>query len=343
MQQPPLKNIIEAILLAAARPMTVNQLLALLADEPLEAAPAEEAPEAEEGPAAEGAEAAEGADGGVDADADEGEDEAAPAPGATPERDAVRQALAELAEDYEGRGFELKEVASGFRIQVREACAPWVSRLWDERPPRYSRALLETLALIAYRQPITRAEIEDIRGVVVSSNIVKTLLEREWVRVVGHKELPGRPAMYATTRQFLDYFNLKSLAELPTLAELRDLERISAELVEQGVIEPEPEQPLGDAPEPGLESGAESGAESKPEAGPESGSQLGSENHPAAEEPPSSSDERGEVGEPSIPDAGFDAEERVAGADAPVGDAEQTEADKPTDELNGIDPSEEGV
>jgi segregation and condensation protein B len=149
---------------------------------------------------------------------------------ARPDRGAIREALRQLAEDCEGRGYELKEVGSGFRFQVRETVAPWVSRLWDEKPPRYTRALLETLALIAYRQPITRAEIEEIRGVAVSTHIVKTLTEREWVRVVGHRDVPGRPALFGTTRQFLDYFNLRSLDELPTLAELRDLDKLHPEL-----------------------------------------------------------------------------------------------------------------
>lgn len=147
-----------------------------------------------------------------------------------PDRKAMREALKVLAEEYEGRGIELKEVASGFRIQVRSEYAPWVSRLWVERPQRYSRALMETLALIAYRQPITRGEIEEVRGVSVSSNIIKTLMEREWIRVVGQRDVPGRPSLYATTREFLDYFNLKSLDELPTLAEIRDLDSINREL-----------------------------------------------------------------------------------------------------------------
>ena len=145
-------------------------------------------------------------------------------------RKRLRAALQELTADYEGRGIEVAEVSSGWRIQVREACSPWVSRLWDERPARYSRALMETLALIAYRQPITRGEIEDIRGVSVSTNIVKTLMEREWVHVVGHRDVPGKPSLYGTTREFLDYFGLKSLDELPTLAELRDLDEINREL-----------------------------------------------------------------------------------------------------------------
>jgi len=134
----------------------------------------------------------------------------------------VRAAIDALMTDYAERGIELVEVAGGWRIQVRRAVAPWVARLWEEKPARYSRALLETLALIAYRQPITRGEIEEIRGVTVSTQIVKTLTEREWVRVVGHRDVPGRPALYATTRRFLDYFGLRSLNDLPPLAELRD-------------------------------------------------------------------------------------------------------------------------
>ncbi len=147
-----------------------------------------------------------------------------------PENAQIREALQEVAERCEDRGFELVEVASGFRFQVRQGLSTWVARLWHERPARYSRALLETLALIAYRQPITRGEIEEIRGVAVSSNIIKTLHEREWIRVVGHRDVPGRPAMYATTRQFLDYFNLKNLDQLPALAEIRDLDTLNAEL-----------------------------------------------------------------------------------------------------------------
>ena len=141
-----------------------------------------------------------------------------------PERAAILDCIRELSADYEGRGIEIAEVAGGYRVQVRASVAPWVARLWDEKAPRYSRALLETLALIAYRQPITRGEIEDIRGVAVSTNIIKTLTEREWVRVVGHRDVPGRPALYATTRRFLDYFGLRSLNELPPLSEIRDPE-----------------------------------------------------------------------------------------------------------------------
>jgi segregation and condensation protein B len=165
-----------------------------------------------------------------------------------PDNAALRAALDEVAARCEGRGFELQEVASGFRFQVRQGLSPWVARLWHERPQKYSRALLETLALIAYRQPITRGEIEEIRGVAVSSNIIKTLHEREWIRVVGHRDVPGRPAMYATTRQFLDYFNLKTLDQLPALADIRDLETLNAEL---GFSDPVPARDPG-AGGPGL-------------------------------------------------------------------------------------------
>lgn len=143
-----------------------------------------------------------------------------------PGSDAIAQAIAALRADAEHRGVALVEVASGFRYQVCADVHPWVARLWSERPSKYSRALLETLALIAYRQPITRPEIEQIRGVVVSGNIVRTLEEREWIRVVGHRDLPGRPALFGTTRGFLDYFSLKSLDELPPLADIRDLDEM---------------------------------------------------------------------------------------------------------------------
>lgn len=147
-----------------------------------------------------------------------------------PKDELVDQAIEELGEDCESRGYELKRVASGYRYQVKQDLSRWISKLWQERAPRYSRALLETLSLVAYRQPITRGEIEEIRGVAVSTQIVKTLLEREWIKSVGHRDAPGRPAIYATTRQFLDYFNLKSLDQLPTLSEIRDLSTISREL-----------------------------------------------------------------------------------------------------------------
>lgn len=174
MSQPPLKLIVEAALVAAGGPLTLDQLLALFAEEE------------------------------------------------RPTRVDLLGAIEDLRADYAERGLEIVEIAGGWRTQVRASVAPWVARLWDERPPRYSRALLETLSLIAYRQPITRGEIEDIRGVAVSTQIVKTLTEREWVRVVGHRDVPGRPALYATTRKFLDYFGLRTLNELPTLAQIRE-------------------------------------------------------------------------------------------------------------------------
>ena len=147
-----------------------------------------------------------------------------------PTRTVLEHAISRIQHTCEDRGFELKKVASGWRFQVRESLSPWVSRLWEEKPQRYSRALLETLALIAYRQPVTRGDIEDVRGVSVNTNIIRTLLDREWIRVVGQRDVPGRPSMYATTRQFLDYFNLQSLDELPSLVEVRDLETISREV-----------------------------------------------------------------------------------------------------------------
>lgn len=177
-----IRNVVEAALLAAGRPLSVQLLLELFDER--------ERPAAEE----------------------------------------VRAALREIEADYEGRGIELKEVASGFRIQVRRSMTDWVSRLWQERPARYSRAMLETLALIAYRQPITRAEIEEVRGVAVNPNIIRTLFERNWIRVVGHREVPGRPELLGTTREFLDYFGLTSLDELPTLAALRDMDNLGVQL-----------------------------------------------------------------------------------------------------------------
>jgi segregation and condensation protein B len=183
MEQQQLKNIIEAVLMSADKPLKVNEIEALFA----------------------------------------GDND-------MPSRDEIRKSLKQLGEDYENRGFELREVASGFRIQVREDYSAWVGRLWEEKPARYSRALLETIALIAYRQPITRGEIEEVRGVSVSSNIIKSLMEREWIKVLGHKDVPGKPALYGTTREFLDYFNLKSLEDLPTLAEIKDLDQIHQEL-----------------------------------------------------------------------------------------------------------------
>ncbi|MDA8794971.1 SMC-Scp complex subunit ScpB [Gammaproteobacteria bacterium] len=141
-----------------------------------------------------------------------------------PENDELLGVLARIDEECGDRGFELTKVASGYRFQVKQELAEWVGKLWEERPPRYTRALLETLALVAYRQPITRGDIEEIRGVAVSSNIIRTLLDREWIRVVGQRDVPGRPSMFATTKQFLDYFNLESLQQLPALSEIRDID-----------------------------------------------------------------------------------------------------------------------
>lgn len=141
-----------------------------------------------------------------------------------PENDELLAVLARIGDECGDRGFELTKVASGYRFQVKQELAEWVGKLWEERPPRYTRALLETLALIAYRQPITRGDIEEIRGVAVSSNIIRTLLDREWIRVVGQRDVPGRPSMFATTKQFLDYFNLESLQQLPALSEIRDID-----------------------------------------------------------------------------------------------------------------------
>ncbi|MHC8304947.1 SMC-Scp complex subunit ScpB [Pseudomonas sp. PB3P13] len=173
--------------------------------------------------------------------------------GERPEPPVFKKALTLLAKSCDGRAFELKEVASGYRLQIREKFSPWVGRLWEERPQRYSRAMLETMALIAYRQPITRGEIEDVRGVAVNSHIVKTLMEREWIRIVGYRDVPGKPAMFATTKVFLDHFNLKNLDDLPPLADLRELEPdpvldfddapVPASLQELADASAEPEEP----------------------------------------------------------------------------------------------------
>jgi segregation and condensation protein B len=180
------KNVVEAALLAAGRPLTLEELVSVFDER----------------------------DGSI--------------------ADEVKGAIAALTQDYETRGLELKEVASGFRVQIRAAVAQPVARLWQERPAKYSRALLETLALIAYRQPITRGEIEQIRGVAVNPNIIKTLHERNWIRVVGHRDVPGKPELLGTTREFLDYFSLKKLDDLPTLAQLKELEDLRVQLTLPG-------------------------------------------------------------------------------------------------------------
>ncbi len=183
MSQEKVKNILEAAMFAAQRPLTVDDLAALF----------------------------------------EGSDWA-------PERKAIREALATLTEEWQERGIELVEVSSGFRFQVRKEFSGWLGTLWSERPPRYTHALLETLALIAYRQPITRGEIEDVRGVSVSPSIIKTLTDREWVRVLGHKDVPGRPELFGTTREFLDSFSLKSLDQLPPLRDIKDIDEMHDDL-----------------------------------------------------------------------------------------------------------------
>ncbi len=199
------KNVIEAALLAAGRPLNMDELEALFDER--------------DGSAVEG----------------------------------VKAALAALREEYETRGLELVEVASGYRIQIRAAVAEPVSRLWTERPAKYSRALLETLALVAYRQPITRGEIEQIRGVAVNPNIVKTMLERNWIRVVGHRDVPGRPELLGTTREFLDYFGLKKLDDLPTLAQLKELEELRVQLALPGAEPVEAAAAVDAAPADALE------------------------------------------------------------------------------------------
>ena len=165
-----------------------------------------------------------------------------------PEKSEIREAIKGLVDEYEGRGITVAEVASGFRIQVKAGMAERLQKLWEERPPRYSRALFETLALVAYRQPVTRGEIEEIRGVSVSSNIVRTLIERDWVRVIGHRDVPGRPELFGTTRAFLDYFSLKKLDDLPPLADLSDWESLRIQLnlpeVEEDQVDDVPDLPV---------------------------------------------------------------------------------------------------
>ena len=206
-----IKYLIEAALLAAGRPMSVEQLQNLF-------------------------------DGRV-----------------TPEKTQIRQAISSLLDDYEDRGITITEVASGYRVQVKSEMADRLQKLWEERSPRYSRALFETLALIAYRQPMTRGEIEEIRGVSVSTNIIRSLLERDWIRVLGHRDVPGRPAMFGTTKVFLDYFGLKKLDDLPPLADLADWESLRVQLNLPAVDEDEDELPAGEVTAlPGLSAEEES-------------------------------------------------------------------------------------
>ena len=169
-----------------------------------------------------------------------------------PPRDQIKAALEEVEADCRGRGFELKQTASGYRFQVRQDLAEWVNRLWSEKPKRYSRAMLETMALIAYRQPLTRGDIEQVRGVAVSSDTIRTLQERDWVRVVGFRDVPGKPALYATTKNFLDYFNIKSLEQLPALSEIKDFAELDPEL-ELALSGNKPELVAANDEEPGAD------------------------------------------------------------------------------------------
>lgn len=163
-----------------------------------------------------------------------------------PEKSQIRQAISSLLDDYADRGITIAEVASGYRMQIKPGMADRLHKLWEDRPPRYSRALFETLALVAYRQPLTRGEIEEVRGVSVSSNIIRTLMEREWIRVVGHRDVPGRPALFGTTRQFLDYFGLKKLDDLPPLADIKDWESLRVQLDLPAVDESEEPLEIGE-------------------------------------------------------------------------------------------------
>lgn len=200
-----------------------------------------------------------------------------------PPKSDLREAIEALQQDYQGRGMELSQVGGGYRVNVRSEYAPWVSRLWEERPARYSRAMLETLALIAYRQPITRGEIEDIRGVSVSTSIVKTMTERGWVRVVGQRDVPGKPSLYATTKEFLTYFGLKGLDDLPTLQEIRDLDSINRELdLEMPGAEPAEAVP-GSKPELVVVAVGDPETNSVAEDEPEATAATGPERNPEAE------------------------------------------------------------
>lgn len=242
-----------------------------------------------------------------------------------PSREELLEALTELGQDCEGRALELREVASGFRLQVRSDLAPWVSRLWEEKPARYSRALLETLALIAYRQPISRAEIEGVRGVAVSTHIIKTLQDREWIRVVGHREVPGRPALYGTTRQFLDYFNLRGLEDLPPLSEVRDLEAVAESLDE--MLESQAAQALAEAREEAEETG---------EAGDLSAALLATASAP---------NDRGQ--EPSLEEGSTVSVSREAEVEASAGEpvdvAEGSAVLQPTADREDVDAASEGA
>jgi segregation and condensation protein B len=237
-----LRNILEAALLAAARPLDMDALLGLFPE------------------------------------------------GARPERGELREALSELGDNYQGRGMVLAEVASGFRVQVQARYSEWVSRLWEERPPRYSRALMETLAIIAYRQPVTRGDIEEVRGVAVATSIMRTLLERGWVRVIGQRDVPGHPEMFGTTKAFLDYFGLKRLDELPTLAEIRDIVELNPELDFDGQdgsgADPQAadESPISEVDADGTDQQADADAEDQHQEGEQEDEQAGgAEDEPSPE------------------------------------------------------------
>jgi segregation and condensation protein B len=216
-QRHQLKSIIEAALLVAQAPLTIDKVAALFPED------------------------------------------------ARPGRDEIREALDELQNDYADRGIELRRIENTYRFQSRAEFSPWLNKLWEGRPARYSRALLETLAIIAYRQPVTRGEIEEIRGVGVSSEIVKTLLNREWIRQVGYRDIPGKPALFGTTRGFLEHFNLKGLGELPSLAEIRDADTIARELNLSLALEDNMEPAAGEADEQATQASTEE-AQDTPEA-----------------------------------------------------------------------------
>jgi segregation and condensation protein B len=261
------KNVIEAALLAAGRPLTMDELVSVFDER-------------------DGSNAGE-----------------------------VQSAIAVLTSEYETRGLELLQVASGYRIQIKAAVAQPVSRLWQERPAKYSRALLETLALVAYRQPITRGEIEQIRGVTVNPNIIKTLLERSWIRVVGHRDVPGKPELLGTTREFLDYFSLKKLDDLPTLAQLKELEDLRVQLALPGA------DPL-----------VMDAIDSEPDAAPESGdgarADAQSENSVAAGTGGASeTDDASHIGDPFAAEDSLD-----AGAD----DEEEPDSRSPASRQQGL-------
>jgi segregation and condensation protein B len=253
-----IRNVVEAALMVAQRPLNVDSLLGLFGEGP------------------------------------------------RPERSQIRDAVETLKSDYEDRGIEIVEVAGGYRIQVRQGLSESVSRLWEERPPRYSRALMETLSLIAYRQPITRGEIEDVRGVSVSTNIIRTLLDRGWVRVLGHRDVPGKPAMYGTTRDFLDYFGLKKLDDLPSLAELRDIDSINVEL-DLGA----PDGPPAEGSDGDSDGGPGDGPDDRPEEGAGGGDSA------------SAADEAGPRS-----DAGADDDAAASDAPGPTGATSQAEVEK---------------